>query len=195
VSFSGTRDPSSAEAPLSPGTCDLARKLHLRSGKNSYTWESSKMKNMMCLALIFLAFPASAQKAANPHASAKADDVVGASVDYAARVDGLLREVHSSLQKISARMEAGQLTPEQAADLKLAATRDMISRLDALAAAYDVRLDSKAKNGMPAGSVAANGPVADDSVHTIVNTNTVSVEDLKREANAAATPRLEKVIR
>jgi len=50
-------------------------------------------------------------------------------------------------------MEAGDLTPEQGSRLKLAATRDMISRLDTLAAIYGARLDPKHKTGAAVGSV------------------------------------------
>lgn len=156
------------------------------------------MKNTMCLALIILAvLPASAQKAADRNRSANADDVVASAEDYAARVDGLLREVHASLQKISAQMAAGRLTPGQAEELKLAATRAMISRLDALAAIYAARRDPKAKTATTVEASAASGSGADDGVAAIVKTNgTVSVEQLKREwATAAATFRAAEISR
>jgi hypothetical protein len=51
------------------------------------------------------------------------------------------------------------------------------------------------RSATPAGSVAANDDVADDSVHTNAKANTAKVEDLKREADAAATAYSEKVTR
>jgi polyhydroxyalkanoate synthesis regulator phasin len=113
--------------------------------------------------------------------------------DYAARVDGLLREVHASLQKISERMETGELTPEQARELKLAATRDMISRLDTISAVYDARLDSKNKICTDTESGAGNASAASSAGHA--GTGTVSVEELKREmAGAAAVPSAEGLL-
>ena len=154
------------------------------------------MKNEMCLALIILAtLPVSAQKV-GPNCSPNGEKVAALTQDYAARVDGLLREVHASLQEISEGMEAGRLTPELGRELKLAATRDMISRLDTLSAVYDVRLEKKDKvDGEP-------GPVlrdvsAEDKSGTASRTNrTVSVEELRQErAVAAPTPSVVKVTR
>jgi hypothetical protein len=150
-----------------------------------------KMKNEMCLALIILAIlPAYAQKATSPSCPADGEPVTVLAQDYAARVDGLLQDVHASLQKISERMEAGSLTPPQAQELKLAATRDAIARLDTLSAVYDARLQSKDNLG---GETESAGHVfaADKAEHTIPNARgTVSVEELRREAAAAAvTPR------
>ena len=143
------------------------------------------MKNTMYLALIILAvLPASAQKAANPNGSTNSDDRIASAEDYAARVDGLLRDVHASLQRISARIEAGELTPEQGSRLKLAATRDVISRLDTLAAIYDALLDPKHKTE---GSVRGSDASLDRDVNPALKTSgTVSVEELKREASSAA---------
>jgi hypothetical protein len=144
------------------------------------------MKNTVCLALIILALlPASAQKAARPNQAANGDAASGLAQGYAARVDALLREVHADLQKISAQVEARQLTPEQARDLKLAATRDLISRLDALAAIYDARLEVNASTGTTIRSVAANACAPDNAARMTRRANgTVSVEELKREAAA-----------
>ena len=156
------------------------------------------MKNTVCLALIILALlPASAQKAASPNHSANGDAASGLAQDYAARVDGLLREVHANLEKISAQMEARELSPEQAGELKLAATRDMISRLDALSAVYDARLESNATAGTTIRSVAANAYAPDNAARmTRRASGTVSVEELKREAAATvAMPSAGEVIR
>ena len=143
------------------------------------------MKNTLFLGLIVLAvLPAAAQKMASPNCSANGDAAPAVAQDYAARVDGLLREVHASLQRISAQMVAGRLTPEQERELKLAATRDMISRLDTLAAVYDARRESQEKVETKTGLVAGDVPDTDKGTHP--NTNgTVSVEELKREAAAA----------
>lgn len=150
------------------------------------------MKNTMCLALIVLAIlPASAQMAPKGNCLANGDAPTGPGWDYAARVDGLLREVHASLHRISERMEAGDLTPEQERELKLAATREMISRLDAISAVYDARLSSAEKGCTDA--EASNGNQRDATPAGRANTQTegtVSVKELKRETAAAvATPR------
>jgi hypothetical protein len=152
------------------------------------------MKNEICLALIILAtLPVSAQKV-GPNCSPNGERVTALTQDYAARVDGLLREVHASLQEISERMEAGRLTPEQGRELKLAATRDMISRLDTLSAVYDVRLERKDKVDGESGPVLRDVS-AEDKSGTAPGTNrTVSVEELRQErAVAAPTPSLMKV--
>ena len=154
------------------------------------------MKNEICLALIILAtVPVSAQKA-GPNCSPNGERVTALTQDYAARVDGLLREVHASLQEISERMEAGRLTPEQGRELKLAATRDMISRLDTLSAVYDVRLERKDKVDGESGPVLRDVS-AEDKSGTAPGTNrTVSVEELRQErAVVAPTPSLVKVTR
>lgn len=144
------------------------------------------MKTQVCLALIILAvLPVSAQRAASPNGSGNGDAAIALAQDYAARVDGLLREVHTSLRNISESLEAGRLTPEQAGELKLVATRDMIARLDAISAVYEARLDAKAKADAKTGSVASNASAEEESTHATVNsTLTVSVEELKREAAA-----------
>jgi hypothetical protein len=104
------------------------------------------MKNTLFLALIIItAIPVAAQKTATPNCSVNGDVASALAQDYAAQVDGLLHDVHASLQSISAGMAAGRLTLEQARELKIAATRDAISRLDTLAAIYDARLDSHDK--------------------------------------------------
>jgi len=133
------------------------------------------MKNTMCLALIILTvLPATAQKAAVSDGSTNGTDAIVQ--DYASCVDGLLREVYANLQKISVRIEAGELTPEQGRELKLATTRDMIARLDTLAAVYDARLNSK-----PNTSGLVTGPAADRAAPALASSGTVSVEGLKRE--------------
>jgi hypothetical protein len=151
-----------------------------------------EMKNTLFLALIILAVPASAQKAAPSSYCANGAAITALAHDYAARIDGMLRDVHASLQKISEGVEAGRLTPEQAQKLKLAATRDMIARLDALAAIYDVRLDAEHKAAADAGST-----VAGDRAHVISKTSgTVSLQELKRESTSAvATTGPEEVAR
>lgn len=144
------------------------------------------MKNAMCFALIILAaLPAAAQKAPVPKRTTHGTNVTLAD-DYAAGVDGLLREIHADLQNISARTEAGELTPEQGRELKLAATRNMIARLDTLAAIYDAQLELKHET-VAARSVAGSNSPADGGAQAPLPANrTVSVEELKREASAAA---------
>jgi hypothetical protein len=150
------------------------------------------MKSTLFLALIILAvIPASAQTAVSPKCSAHAGAATAAAQDYAARVDGLLRDVHARLQKISEGLETGSVTPQQAQKLKLAATRDMISRLDATAAVYDARLQS-ANQVEETGSASSDACDAAKATHTNA-TGTVSVEELKREAAiAAVAPRGEQ---
>ena len=115
------------------------------------------MKDTALFALMILAaLPASAQKPATPNCSVSAEATTASAEEYAARVDGLLRDANASLRSISERVQAGSMSPERAEKLKLAVTRDLISRLDTLSAVYDVRLD---KNGA-----------------------TVSVEELQSEA-------------
>jgi hypothetical protein len=142
------------------------------------------MKNTMYLALMILAtLPASAQTAESQNCSANAEASSALAQDYAARVDGLLRDAHASLHSISERMEAGLLTPKQAQEMKLAATRDVISRLDSITAVYDVRLDSTGinnKDGAAQRSVAGNPSAAHNPQ------GTVSVEALIGEAAAVA---------
>jgi hypothetical protein len=135
------------------------------------------MKNTVCLALIILAaLPGAAQKSSNPSCSEERNSAAALGRDYAARVDGLLREVHADLQKISERMEAGELSPQQGRELKLAATRDMIAYLDTISAVYDARLDWA--DTEPA--AAATSSVGRATAHTAV-----SVGQLRREASAA----------
>jgi hypothetical protein len=141
------------------------------------------MKNTLFLALIILAaLPAAAQKMATPNCFANGDAASALAQDYAARVDGLLRDAHASLRSISERVEAGSMSPERAEKLKLAVTRDMISRLDTLSAVYDVRLNNK--NGVVDNEArgAADSDCASDEVHRTHNGNaTVSLEELKSE--------------
>jgi hypothetical protein len=97
------------------------------------------MKNAIYIALIFVAMiPAHAQDRVT-----RDRDAEGASASvqgYADRVNGLLRDVHARLHEISEREEAGELTPQQARELKLAATRDMIARLETVSAVYDAKI-------------------------------------------------------
>lgn len=154
------------------------------------------MKNEMWVALIILAtLPLSAQNV-GPNGSPNGEEVTALAQDYAARVDGLLREVHASLQGISEGMEAGRLTPEQGRELKLAATRDMISRLDTLSAVYDVRLERKDKVDGESGPVLRDVSAEDKSSSAPTTNRTVGVEELRQErAVAAPTPSVVKVTR
>ncbi len=151
-------------------------------GQKSRLIEKDEMKNTMFLALMILAaLPASAQRAATPNCSVSPETMTALAEEYAARVDGLLRDAHASLRSISERVEAGSMSPERAEKLKLAVTRDMISRLDTLSAVYDVRLN---KNGAVDDEVrgAADSDCTPDKVHPTHNgTATVSVEELKSE--------------
>jgi len=150
------------------------------------------MNNTTFLALIILSvLPASAQNVTSPDCSAKNDAAIALAQDYAARVDGMLRDVHANLQDISGKADAGRVTSEQAQELKLAATRDMIARLDTLSVVYDARLNDVRlnKNGAINNKTqaAAGNDCATGKVHPTHNGNsTVSVEELKREAAAAA---------
>jgi hypothetical protein len=119
--------------------------------------------------MILAALPASAQIATTPNCSVNAETMTALAEEYAASVDGLLRDAHASLQTISEAVEAGTITPERAQKLKLALTRDTISRMDAISAVYDTRLNLK------------NG--------------TVSVQQLKREAAASPVTRTQEVTR
>lgn len=141
------------------------------------------MKNTVLFALMILAaLPASAQKVATPNCSANSETTTASAEEYAARVDGLLRDAHANLRSISERVEAGSMSPERAEKLKLAVTRDMISRLDTLSAVYDVRLN---KNGAIDNKTqaAAGSDCTARKVHRTPDGNgTVSVEELKSEA-------------
>ncbi len=132
------------------------------------------MKNTVFLALMVLAvLPASAQKAASTNCSVNSETSTALAEEYAANVDGLLRDAYSSLQEISEAVEAGSVSPERAQKLKLAVTRNTLARLDAISAVYDARLNSPLK---------ANG--------------TISVRELKREAaEALATTSTKQVTR
>jgi hypothetical protein len=56
---------------------------------------------------------------------------------YAADVDGLLRDFEGAVRTISERAEAGEMSAADAQQLKLAASRAMIARLETLSAVYD----------------------------------------------------------
>jgi hypothetical protein len=151
------------------------------------------MKNTMFLALMVLAtLPAAAQEAANSKCSVNSETTTTLGEEYAASIDGLLRDAHASLQKISEAVEAESMSTERAQKLKLAVTRDIISRLDALSAVYEARLDSKERGD--------RGPLENASAtrkpaHAAL-TGTISVDELKRESGAAlATTSTEEVTR
>jgi hypothetical protein len=162
------------------------------------THKKDKMKNTRFLALIIIltlaVIPVTAQQKTRPECSANTEAASAVAQDFAARVDGLLRDVHAHLQKISEGLETGSVTPQQAQKLKLAATRDMISRLDAIAAVYDAQLQAANHVGETE-SASSDACDAAKATHTNVN-GTVSVEELKREAAVAAVaPRGEQVTR
>jgi hypothetical protein len=151
------------------------------------------MKNTTFLAFMILAaLPTTAQKAATPNCSVSAEATTASAEEYAARVDGLLRDAHACLRIISESVEAGNMSPVRAEKLKLAVMRDVISRLDTLSAVYDVRVN---KNGAvdKEAQTPAGIDCATDKAHPTHNGNaTVSVEELKSEASsrfAAARPR------
>jgi len=164
----------------------LVTRLGRKLSAKILTHEKDKMKNTRFLALIIIlaVIPATAQKETRPKCSANTKAAAAVAQDYAARVDGLLRDVHASLQKISEGLETGSVTPQQAQKLKLAATRDMISRLDAIAAVYDARLQA-ANHVEETGSASSDACSAATATHVSAN-GTVSAEELKREAAVAA---------
>jgi hypothetical protein len=99
------------------------------------------MKNGLCSALVCLAIiSACAKNAASQDLHASGETTITFVQDYADRVNGLLRDVHVTLQTITERMEARTLTPQQAQKQKLAATRAMIARLETLSAVYDGKI-------------------------------------------------------
>ena len=103
------------------------------------------MKNRMGVALVCLALiPAYAQNAASQDRHTNRETTTTLAQDYGDRVNGLLRDIHATLQTISERMEGRDLTPQQARRLKLAATRAMIARLETLSAVYDGKMGSVA---------------------------------------------------
>ena len=124
------------------------------------------MKNSIYIALItFATIQVHAQTVAIQN-RALSETRTTLAEDYADQVNGLLRNVHATLQRISERMEAGDLTPEQARDLKLAATRDLIARLETISAVYDAR-------------IAAQDAQASSELST---TTVVSVANLRKES-------------
>jgi hypothetical protein len=145
------------------------------------------MKNTMFFALMILAaLPASAQEAATSNCSVNAETMTALAEEYAGRVDGLLRDAHASLRTISEHVDAGSMSPERAQKLKFAVTRDVISRLDAMSAVYDVRLNDVRLNKDGAidnkTQAAVGNECAADKVHPTRNgIATVSVEELKSE--------------
>jgi hypothetical protein len=67
------------------------------------------------------------------------DDSVSAELllSYVAKVDALLRDLAEELRAISEEVEAGELTPAQAQELKLETSREMIARLETISAVYE----------------------------------------------------------
>lgn len=129
------------------------------------------MKNSIYIALITLAtIQVHAQNVAVQN-RALGETGTTLAQDYADQVNGLLRNVHAALQRISERMEAGELTPEQARDLKLAATRDLIARLETISAVYDARIAAQ--------DVAARDARARSELST---TTVVRVANLRKES-------------
>ncbi len=129
------------------------------------------MKNSIYIALITLAtIQVHAQNVAVQN-RALGETGTTLAQDYADQVNGLLRNVHAALQRISERMEAGELTPEQARDLKLAATRDLIARLETISAVYDARIAAQ--------DVAAQDARASSELSA---TTAVSVANLRKES-------------
>lgn len=129
------------------------------------------MKNSIYIALITLAtIQVHAQNVAVQN-RALGETRTTLAQDYADQVNGLLRNVHAALQRISERMEAGELTPEQARDLKLAATRDLIARLETISAVYDARIAAQ--------DVAAGDEQARSELST---TTVVRVANLRKES-------------
>lgn len=151
-----------------------------------------KIPAFLALIAIVVVIAATAQEETRPKCSANSEAAAAVAQDYAARVDGLLRDVHARLQRISEGLETGSVTPQQAQKLKLAATREMIARLDGIAAVYDAQL--QAANVQKTGSASSDDCEAVQATHTNAN-GTVSVEELKREAVAGVTPRGERVTR
>ncbi|MGA8214966.1 MAG: hypothetical protein WB799_15320 [Candidatus Sulfotelmatobacter sp.] len=145
------------------------------------------MKNTMFFALMILAaLPAAAQKAATSNCSVSAETMTALADEYAARVDGLLRDAHASLRSISERVDAGSMSPERAQKLKFEVTRDVISLLDAISAVYDVRLNKNGAIDNEKQAAAGNASAADKTTHATRHANgTISVEELKRETAAA----------
>jgi hypothetical protein len=140
------------------------------------------MKNGVYVALIYLAtIPAFAQSAAGRSCSANNAGAV-LTQGYAVRVNGLLRDVHTTLQEISDRLAAGRLTPQQAQTLKLAATRYMIERLETVSAVYDAELDLNRKDKHDTGSVACDPSAQNTTAATWPEVErTVTVDELRRE--------------
>jgi hypothetical protein len=140
------------------------------------------MKNTVLFALMILAsLPAAAQKAASPNCPVTSEATTAMAEEYAARVDGLLRDAHASLRSISERVEAGSMSPERAEKLKFAVTWDILSRLDAISAVYDVRVNKNDALHNQTRAAAGNDCAA-DKMHPIRNgIATVSVEELKSE--------------
>lgn len=144
------------------------------------------MRNGICAFLMFLAIiPAVAQNAPNQDCHAKNKDGDGAAAtvaqDYADRVNGLLRDTNASLQEISGRVAAGELSPAQADRLKLAATRTMMARLETISAVFDAKIDSTNKD-LHGGTLATRTtPMQDATRSTVVAKSTVRVQDLRRE--------------
>ena len=144
------------------------------------------MKSGLYIAFVCLAmFSVHAQNAASHdcHVSDNASDAV--EQDYAVRVNGLLRDIHATLQAISERAEAEALTAQQAQSLKLAATRAMIAHLETLSAVYDSKIASarSTRDRRPSESGVSHGTTTQGVRRRL----TVSVRELEGTTSAPPT--------
>jgi hypothetical protein len=142
------------------------------------------MKVEICLALIILAIiPASAQSAATRSCREKDSAGLTLAEDYSSRVNGVLRDVHATLQEISERAAAGRLARQQADTLKLAATRDAIARLETISAVYDARLRANSKDIPDSRSVSVDSLMREAGARTVVDSKSaVGIEKVRQEA-------------
>src|SRR5262249_33511830 len=130
---------------------------------------------VLCLASL----PAFAQNAVSPDRGASDEASTIEAKDYADHIDGLLRDVHATLQTISEGMEARTLSPRQAARVKLAATRAMIGRVETLSAVYDSKLALAASTRDLCTSVSGAGNDANQQKE-MIHRMTVNVRELEK---------------
>jgi len=135
---------------------------------------------LLCLAMV----PAYAQNAASQDRHAIGEATTTLVPDYADRLNGLLRDIHATLQTISERMEAGALTLQQARKLKLAATQSMIARLETLSAAYDGKIASVASARDRC--TPESGVSSDATTQGMRSRLTVDIRELKSTATRTA---------
>jgi hypothetical protein len=96
------------------------------------------MKRGLRVTLLWVTIiPSYAQKPLSHNCDASGEPVTTLQQNYVDEVNGLLRDVHARLRAISERVKSRDLAPNQAQQLKLEATRDMIARLETLSAVYD----------------------------------------------------------